>query len=302
MNINKNQTSQCVKVLRVFDWINKTTDIKLKKLVHFEDKTFDDLICSHFCIQAGDIGKYLLWTTYGINQIGGSICINFTSGNGNSLVVFVNSEKRAELKEGNSFSGTFTQLDSIEVKCNGENANSCYGEFKIMFHFSANDDRSIKSIKDIKKTICYLSDCNGNPFSLKNGSLITDLEGGANFHVYNEKGEPKILQRVDLLIHGFVCVQIENKNGEICFQCIMPFSEVETISLCVPNETIIKSYIDHIDCRAHAIPSIHKNKSCIEIIVILTFCLSVQSVDEVIVELEGTICQPRKELNIALLS
>ena len=79
-------------------------------------------------------------------------------------------------------------------------ADSCYGEFKIMLHFHPNDDCNLNSIKDIKKTICYLSDCHGNPVSLNSGCLITCKEltcseGRAKVHVNNELGETILLQR-----------------------------------------------------------------------------------------------------------
>ena len=137
MQSNKNQTIHCVKVPRVLDWVNNSTVIKLKEIVHIKKKKFDDLICCDFCVPCGELERTILWTTYGISQIGGSICINFKRGYGNTLSVFINGEKQADVNEGSSFSATFTHLDSIEVQCNEKNvkADSCYGEFKIMFIF-----------------------------------------------------------------------------------------------------------------------------------------------------------------------
>ena len=308
MQSNKNPTIHCVKVPRVLDWVNKSTVIKLKEIVHMEKKKFDDLICCDFCIPCGELERTILWTTYGISQIGGSICINFKRGYGNILSVFVNGEKQADVNEGSSFSATFTHLDSIEVQCNEKNvkADSCYGEFKIMFHFHPNDDCNLNSIKDIKKTICYLSDCHGNPISLNSGCLITCKEltcseDRANVHVNNERGETILLQRVDLLKQGFVCVQFVNHKGEICLKCIFPFSEVETVILCAPHGTEINCEIIDVDCRAHVIPSFHNNPHCIEIVIILSICQSIKSVEEVIIELKGTICNPREDLNLCLI-
>ncbi|MGE7945976.1 DUF3992 domain-containing protein [Lysinibacillus sp. NPDC093688] len=305
MHSNNNLTVHCVKVPRVLDWISKSTVIKLKKFVHLEKRTFDDLICCDFSVLCEEIERTMLWTTYGISQIGGSICINFKKGYGNVLSVFVNGEKLADVKEGKSFSGTFTHLESIEVQCNGENVeadSNCYGEFKIMLHFIA-DNYKINSINDIKETICYLSDCHGNPISLDNGYLITCKEltcskNRVNVRIINELGETNLIQRVDLLIQGFVCIQFKNHIGEICYKSIFPFSEVETVAICAPNGTQIKYEITDIDCRAHVIPSSPNNSNCIEVVIILSICQSIKSVEKVIIELEGTICNPREELNL----
>ena len=110
-----------------------------------------------------------------------------------------------------------------------------------------------------------------------------------------------MLQRVDLLKQGFVCVQFVNHKGEICLKCIFPFSEVETVVLCAPHGTEINCEITDVDCRAHVIPSFHNNTHCIEIVIILSICQSIKSVEEVIIELKGTICNPREDLNFGLI-
>lgn len=168
MQLNENPTTHCLKVLKVFDQVNNSLVINLKKTVHLKKKRLDDLICCDFCIPCGEVGKSTLWTTYGLSQIGGSICINFKRGCGSSLAVFVNGEKQANINEGSSFSATFTHLDSIEVQCNGKSFQNdhCYGDFKLMLHFHQNDNCNLNSIKDVKSTSCHLSDCHGNLVSL----------------------------------------------------------------------------------------------------------------------------------------
>ena len=74
--------------------------------------------------------------------------------------------------------------------------------------------------------------------------------------------------------------------------------EVETVVLCAPHGTEINCEITNVDCRAHVIPSFHKNKDCIEVVIILSICQSIKSVDKVIIELKGTICNPREDLNL----
>ena len=306
---NENATLHCIKVPRVLDWINTSTEIKFKEKVRIDDIKLHDLICCNFSIPCGELNPTTLWTTYGINQIGGSICINYNNGHGNPLAVFVNGEKHADVNEGSSFSGTFTHLHSIEVQCKEKNVNteSCFGEFKIMFHYHPNDRCNLNSVKDIKKTICYLSDCHGNPISLNSNCSITCKEltcskDRANVHVQNALGETFMLQSVDLLKQGFVCVQFVNHTGEICLQCVFPFSEVETAFLCAPHGTKINCQIIDVNCRAHIVPSIHSNTNCLEIVIILSICQSIKSVEDVIIELNGTFSHPRKDLDLSLCS
>ncbi len=308
MQTNKNPTIHCVKVPRVLDWINNSIVIKLKEIVYLDKKRFDDLICCDFCVPCGGLERTILWTTYGISKIGGSICINLKSGCGNSISVFVNGEKQADINEGSSFSASFSHLDSIEVQCYGNNvkADSCHGEFKIMCHFHPNDNGAINSIKDIKDTICFLSDCHGNPIFLNSGCLLTCKEltcsgGRGNVYVNNEHGETILLKRIDLLKQGFVCVQLVNHKGEICLKCVIPFSEVETVVLCAPEGTEINCEVTDVNCRAHVLPSFRNEKNCIEIAIILSICQSIKSVDEAIIELTGTICTPREDFNVSLI-
>ncbi len=304
MQLNENPTTHCLKVPKVFDQVNNSLVIKLKKIVHLKKKRLDDLICCDFCIPCGEVGKSTLWTTYGLSQIGGSICINFKRGCGSSLAVFVNGEKQANINEGSSFSATFTHLDSIEVQCNGKSAQNdhCYGDFKLMLHFYQNDKCDLNSVNDIKSTICHLSDCHGNLVSLNDDCFMTCKEltcpeDRVTVPVINQLGKTVFLQRVDLLKQGFICIQFINHNGKTCLKCIIPFYEVDSVVLCAPQETEINCTITNVDCKAHVIPSVYNNMHCIEAVIILSICQSISSVADVFIELNGTICRPRRDLN-----
>lgn len=298
---NEKPSVHCVKVSKLYDWVNKSTVIKLKEIIQLDQKKFDDVICCNFSVPSGELERTILWTTYGINQIGGSICINFKSGHGNILSVFVNGEKQAEINEGSSFSATFTHLESIEVQCNGENTPSCHGEFKIMFHYHPSDDYKINSTRDIKKTICYVCDCHGNPITCDSSCLntckeLTCSENRECVQVKDERGETILLHTVDFLVEGFICVQFINNKGEICSKYIFPFSEVETVLLCAPPDTEINSRVIDVNCRTHIIPSssFYNNTNCIELVIMLSICQSIYSYNKVIIELMATLCQPRK--------
>ncbi|MEK4425724.1 DUF3992 domain-containing protein [Solibacillus sp. FSL K6-1523] len=300
---NERATVHCVKVPRVLDWITTSTVIKLKEKIQLDDTQLHDLICCNFSVPCGEISPTILWTTYGISQIGGTICINYYNGHGNPLTVFVNGEKQADVNEGNSFSGTFSHLSSIEVQCieNNGNIESCYGEFKIMFHFHPNDQNNFNSVQDIQKAICFLSDCHGKPLSLMGDCSVTWKEltsskNRSNVYVQKALGETMMLQCIDFLIQGFVCVHFLNDAGEICFQSVFPFSEVETAFLCAPPGTKIHCQTIDVNCRAHIIPSFSSNTNCIEVVIILSICQSIKSVDDVIIELKGSFSHPRQEL------
>ncbi|MGE7021638.1 DUF3992 domain-containing protein [Solibacillus cecembensis] len=300
---SENATNHCVKVPRVLDWINTSTVIKLKEKVHLEDIQLHDLICCNFSVPCGELNPTTLWTTYGIGQIGGTICINYHNGYGNKLAVVVNGEKQADIIEGSSFSGTFTRLHSIEVQCTDKSTNteSCYGEFKIMFHFYPNDQSNFNSVQDITETACFLSNRHGIPLSLTSDCSVackelTSSKNRSNVYIQKVPGETTMLQCIDFLIQGFVCVQFLNDTGEICFQCVFPFSEVETAFLCAPPGTKINCQTLDVNCRAHIIPAFSSKSQCIEVVIIISICLSLKSVDDVIIELNGFFSHPRQEL------
>ncbi|MGE7112162.1 S-Ena type endospore appendage [Lysinibacillus sp. NPDC047702] len=298
MHLNKDHENHCVKVPRVFDWICKSTVIKLKEIIKMRNKNrFDDFICCDFCIPYGE--KSTLWSSYGIKQIGGSICINFNMGNVKRLSVFVNGEKQAEIFEGGSFSATFKHLESIEVQCNRKNDDegSCCGDLKIMLHFYPNDECNLNLFKDIKKTKCYLSDCHGNSFlgkCLVTCKELTCSDKRENIQFVNDLGNIILLKRVDILTEGYVCVEFINQKEELCFKRIFPFSEIETVVICAPDETDIKCEITNVDCRAHIIPSTFNINTCLEVVIILSICKNIKTIQEVIVELKGKICKPEK--------
>ena len=156
MYLNNDYETFCVKVPRVFDWVNKSSVIKLKERINMRNKNlFNDFICCDFCLSSGE--KSILWSSYGIERIGGSICINFNRGSDKRLSVFVNGEKQTDILEGNSFSATFEHLDLIEIQCNGTNDDSvsCCGDFKIMLHFHPNNECNVNLCNDIAVYLNY---------------------------------------------------------------------------------------------------------------------------------------------------
>lgn len=115
--------------------------------------------------------------------------------------------------------------------------------------------------------------------------------------VINHLGKTVFLQRVDLLKQGFICIQFINHNGKTCLKCIIPFYEVDSVVLCAPQGTEINCTITDFNCKAHVIPSVSNDTHCIEAVIILSICQNISSVADVVIELKGTICRPREDLN-----
>ncbi|WLR51936.1 DUF3992 domain-containing protein [Bacillus tianshenii] len=296
MDSEKKQSSHCIKVPKIFDWVSKPTLIKLREKIKLDEKKASDYLCCDFHIPCGVEERTTLWTSFGINKIGGSICIDFKSGCGGPLDVFINGKKEASVEEGSSFAATFSPLHSVEVVCSepGDRTDCCIGEFKIILHYSPTND-----CEQIKHTNCFLSDRLGQPVSLNRRSsvtckVLTPPEKRTNIQSIGPKGNITTLQRIDLLKQGFVTVQFLNKKGELCFQCVFSFSEVETVFLCAPPGTAIKCDIVEADCKAYVIPPIDKCSPCIEIVIIIELCQNILSVADVKVEVIGNICNSRE--------
>lgn len=307
MESNNTLTTHCLRVSKVFDWISKPLFIKLKKCILVDKQRFDDFICCDFSVPCKELEKTTLWTSYGINEIGGSICIKLKSGCGGLLSVFINGKKEANISEGSSFSGTFLCLDSIEVRCEGiknKHDSCCFGEFKINSHYYCSGNCNISSPKDIKSTNCFLSDRYGNPLSISPDSCLltctelTSPKERTKVFTVNQLGELICLRKVDLLKQGFICVEFIDNNEKISSRYVFPFSEVETAVLCAPEDTKILCEIVDVDCKTHIVPSFHSNpySQCIDIVIILSICQSIASVKDVKIEVEGNICDPREDL------
>ena len=74
------------------------------------------------------------------------------------------------------------------------------------------------------------------------------------------------------------------------------FFEIETFLLCAPEGTIVECEITDFRCKVHVIPTVNKSSKCIDIIISIDMCQSVQTVSEVKLEIEANECKPRTEL------
>ncbi|MED0679035.1 DUF3992 domain-containing protein [Aneurinibacillus thermoaerophilus] len=301
--IRQNFTAHCLKVPKVFDWVNRAISIKLQEEIQIGKNLFTDFMCCSFQIPCGEKERSTLWTSFGVGHIGGSICIEFKRGCGQPLDVFINGQRVTSISEGSSFSATYSHLQSIEIMCNGtDNIGVCCGEFKINVHFEPGSDCDLHSHRDIERIDCFLSDRHGNPISSTDDSCallckeLTSPEDRTEFELRTPEGKKIILQRVEILKQGFVTVEIFNCKGQLCRKCIFPFSEIETFFLCAPPGTRIECEITQADCRAHIIPPIDKCSPCVKLVIILQLFQSITVLADVFIELQAVSCQPREEI------
>lgn len=289
----------CIKVPKIYDWINKTAFINLKEEISLDDKIESDFLCCDFHVPCSSEKKTTLWTSSGIRRIGGSICISFC-GCG-PLEVFINDKKVSSVLDGNSYIATFSDIRSVEVLCKGSKNNEtyCSGEFKITLHYDSEIECHLSSYKDVAYVDCFLSDCDGKPIMIDDRCnldchVLTLHDQRSDIHLETKKGDIT-LQKVDLLKRGFVTVQVFNKKKQLCLQCIYPFSKVETVFLCAPPGTEIECEVTSVDCKAYLVPSTHKKK-CVDVIISLLLCQSIISVADVKIEVLANTCKPREEL------
>jgi hypothetical protein len=288
---------QCINVLKVFDWVTRLVTIKLKEAIEVKPIIQSNVICCPFSSPC-DGTRTTVWTGMGLKNITGSFTIRFCSGCDGTMDIIVNGKKLTSLKIGQTFSATVDHLTIIEVQCNSQSDTGfCDGELEIKLHFDLRDDHEI----DIKNVKCFLSDSKGNPLDpLKPGTIqceeISDPHNRRNVNITLPNGKMVILQIVDVLKTGFVTVQFFNKKGEIMNACTFPFSEVERFFLCAPEGTTVDCEITDFQCKAHVIPPLNKQTKCIDIVILIDLCQSVQTVSEVKLEIEGKECKPRSEL------
>ena len=214
---------QCINVLKVFDWVNRFVNIKLKEALELKKIVKDNEICCDFSSPC-DGTRTTIWTGMGLKNITGSFVIRYCTGCDGTMDVIVNGEKLSSLRLGQTFSATIDRLKTIEVQCNSEpKTGFCDGNLKINVHFDPIDDDL-----DLKNVICFLSDCEGNPLDpLKPESIdceeISDPTDRRNVIVTLPNGKTVTLQEIEILKQGFVTVQFFNKRRKVKKTCTFSF-------------------------------------------------------------------------------
>ncbi|WLR51621.1 DUF3992 domain-containing protein [Bacillus tianshenii] len=288
MDTNRLLPRHCIKVDKVYDWISHQTTLKLSEFL--KPKNVKDEICANFCIPKDEEPRILWKADEHINP-SGTLTVCLEQG---SIEVFVNGELLFSLNQGESRSITLCSLRSLEVRCVDE-IEKCAGRFTIDLHYEVYDFKDVQSVK------CILTDKDGNPVNpLDEGAVIceevSDPEDREEVNITLPNQKTATLQKVEVLIRGFIVIETSTKNGKKKKTCPIPFHSLETFILCAPKGTSVECEITKFTCKALLIP-IHSDKAgCKEIIISITLCQSIQTIAQVKVELEGMVCKPREEI------
>ncbi len=98
------------------------------------------------------------------------------------------------------------------------------------------------------------------------------------------------MQRVKVLIQGFVVVVANGAKGT-CTSAPIPFQKIETFYLSAPEGTYLDCEVTDFECEFSLVcePNLE------QLDLFLSFCLSVETIADVKIELDTTSCYPRKE-------
>lgn len=112
---------QCIEALKVYDWVNRSLNIKLKELIELK-KIVNNVICSDF-ISPCNGTRTTIFTNVGLERVTGSITIRYCNGCDGEMKVLINGKKVTTLRFGQTFSTTTGYLEKIEVECNSKQKN-----------------------------------------------------------------------------------------------------------------------------------------------------------------------------------
>ncbi|MCZ0703048.1 hypothetical protein J2T56_001236 [Natronobacillus azotifigens] len=141
---------------------------------------------------------------------------------------------------------------------------------------------------------CYLSDLFGTPVNpFRSSGVLCTIEGEReDVIVTSSEGQEVTLQKVWLKNTGYIVVQVTN-DSEQCVSAPIPFSLKESAILCAPEGTDIVCTVRDFTCDAR-IQCQNGVYQSIEIS--LDFCLDVQVIADVVIEISGSSCHPREQL------
>ncbi|SES17906.1 hypothetical protein SAMN04487944_12211 [Gracilibacillus ureilyticus] len=94
--MKENSRQHCVKVLKLYDWINKVSGIQLKKPIN-NQKLVTDKICGNFSVSCEN--NQQLWSVKGKLSVSGSVTVYHQIGS-DQLDVIVNGVTVAKVGKG----------------------------------------------------------------------------------------------------------------------------------------------------------------------------------------------------------
>jgi hypothetical protein len=150
---------------------------------------------------------------------------------------------------------------------------------------------------------CFLSDKDGDRIDPNEKSKsflcmeISPLDKRQDVKVNLPNGDEVTLQKVKVLVKGFVTVELLDANDMvICESKPIPFATAQTFILCAPEGTELDCHVNFFECDATLV--------CTDVFsqldVSISFCLDIQMEADVKLEVEAKICKPREELTEAI--
>src|SRR5690625_2295277 len=146
----------CIKVLKVYDWISKQTDINLNKSLNCQE-WLTDKVCGNIRLPCGE--NTLLWEGHGKLSFSGNVTVFHEMGCQRIKVIF-NKKHEYILSKGEGRTISFNNLKSIEVSCNGTTNGFCFGKYCLTIHYKVNKSCFSPGDDPLK---CFLSDEYGKP-------------------------------------------------------------------------------------------------------------------------------------------
>lgn len=182
--------------------------------------------------------------------------------------------------------------------CDLDNLFDCEGKTDDICKFLKKKGRS----KDVTVN-CFLSDKDGHRIDTGDDSKsflcmeISPYDKRTDVTVNLPNGDEVTLQKVKVLVKGFVTVELLDANDDvICESKAIPFATAQTFILCAPEGTELECHVNYFECDATLV--------CTDVFsqldVSITFCLDVQMEADVKLEVEAKICKPREELTEAI--
>ncbi|MDR6999281.1 HYR domain-containing protein [Neobacillus niacini] len=192
-------------------------------------------------------------------------------------------------------SGSFFPVGTMTVTCTV--TDPCGGSASCLFDVTVIPNPCL--VGGTPRVACFLTDENGNQLDpLAEGSIlcreIPQMGGRKNVTMSLPNGQTKRLQKVKVLKKGFVVVEVS--GGNITMKTLpIPFQAVETFFLCAHAGTSVHCEITDFECEATIICDANQNFQQLDLFI--SMCQSVQTEAEIIVEIEGKLCEPRKEIS-----
>ena len=287
----------CISVPIVYDWMMMDEKIEKCKYVPFkrETKQMEDSICINFKVSCQNEASTTIWQAVGDKINAATFSINHEGTCSCDWVILANDKSLGTVTQNNTFNATVGDLEKISVRCENSCSDEviCKGELYIVVHYLIDTGR--KPEKKDKKVTCFISDKCGIPENTLVCREVSQKGGRVSKCFYKPNGEKFFLERVSILIEGYISVKVTDLCDDSFVICTYPITLVKTFFLCAPDGTEIVCKIDNFFCNAYMVDK-KSYKNCMKVSLSIDFCLSVQSIYNTVINIKGDICEPRAEL------